>query len=182
VREGLGRRSDHGDRRLGSIDVRPLSAMEWPQLRMARLRALQESPEAFISEYERESGWSKREWLAMFESALWVVARNRGRIVGLARSSREAAQPWQRHVESVWVEPHFRRRGITRRLIEGLIEGEHGAGVSELVIWVIEGNDRARRAYERFGFKPTGERQPLPGGGRGEERLLLRIDDGQRAS
>jgi ribosomal protein S18 acetylase RimI-like enzyme len=182
VREGLGRRSAHGDRRLGSIDVRPLSAMEWPQLRMARLRALQESPEAFISEYERESGWSKREWLAMFESALWVVARNGGRIVGLARSSREAAQPWQRHVESVWVEPHFRRRGITRRLIEGLIVGERGAGVSELVIWVIEGNDRARRAYERFGFKPTGERQPLPGGGRGEERLLLRIDDGQRAS
>ena len=171
-----------GDWKLGSIDVQPLSASEWPQLRLARLRALEESPDAFISEYERESRWSEREWLAMFESALWVVARSEGRIVGLARSSREVAQPWQRHVESVWVEPFFRRRGITRRLIEGLIEGEGDAGVRELVIWVIEGNDRARRAYERFGFKPTGERQPLPGDGRDEERLLLRIDDGQRAS
>jgi GNAT superfamily N-acetyltransferase len=176
VYKRLGRRGDHGDR--GSIDIGVLTPMEWRQLRTARLRALQDSPEAFLSEYQREFGWSEREWLAMFDSSLWVIARGSGRIVGLARSSRNGAAPWQRHVESVWVEPRFRRRGITRRLMEALIEHERRADVSELVIWVIEGNDRARRAWKRFGFRPTGERQLLPGGGgRGEERLLLRIDD-----
>ena len=172
-----GRRGEHGVQGLGGIDVSLLAPTEWPQLRTARLRALHESPDAFLSEYEREFGWSEREWLAMFESAVWVVARSRGRIVGLARSSRAAAEHWQRHVESVWVEPRFRRRGITRLLIEGLIACERSAGVSELVIWVIDGNDHARRVYERLGFRPTGERQVLPNhAGRVEERLLLRID------
>jgi L-amino acid N-acyltransferase YncA len=176
VREHIGSRDNHGDGRR-VVEVALLTRAEWPQLRTARLRALHDSPDAFLSEYERERGWSQREWLRMFESAVWVVARSRGRIVGLARSSRHAARPWQRHVESVWVEPRFRRRGITRRLIEGLIQQERGESITELAVWVIHGNDGARRVYERLGFRPTGERQRVPeGADRFEERLLLRID------
>ena len=97
----------------------------------------------------------------MFDSSLWVVARSRGRIVGMVRSSRIGAESWQRHVESVWVEPQFRRRGITRWLMEDLIRWERRSGVRELLIWVFGGNDRARRVYERLGFTPTGESQFL---------------------
>ena len=178
MRAGLGRHGDHGDWRLGGIDVQPLSASDWPQLRLARLRALQESPDAFISEYERESGWSKREWLAMFESALWVVARSRGRIVGLAAIierggsavattcrvglGRTALPPARYHPPA--------DRGTDRDV-------RVDPGVSELVIWVLQGNDRARRVYQRLGFRPTGERQVLSdGAGPVEERLILRID------
>ena len=183
MHDGASHRGNPYDWALGLVEVSPLTPAEWPQLRITRLRALRDSPDAFASEYQREHRWTKEQWLDMFQSALWVVARSGGRVVGLARSLREPAQPLRRHVESVWVEPRFRRRGITRRLIEGLIERERGAGVNELVIWVLQGNDHARRAYERLGFRPTGERQVLPGGaGRVEERLLLRIDGRWRAS
>jgi ribosomal protein S18 acetylase RimI-like enzyme len=39
-------------------------------------------------------------------------------------------------------------------------------------LWVADGNDRARRFYERLGFTGTDERQPLPSDpGTTEERM-----------
>ena len=37
-------------------------------------------------------------------------------------------------------------------------------GLSQLNLWVTDGNQAARALYERCGFTPTGERQPLPSG------------------
>jgi ribosomal protein S18 acetylase RimI-like enzyme len=31
-----------------------------------------------------------------------------------------------------------------------------------MYLWVAEANEPARRLYERYGFTPTGECQPLP--------------------
>jgi ribosomal protein S18 acetylase RimI-like enzyme len=31
-----------------------------------------------------------------------------------------------------------------------------------MYLWVAEANEPARRLYERYGFTPTGDRQPLP--------------------
>ncbi len=60
-------------------------------------------------------------------------------------------------------------------MMQKLIEHEPH-GVTELYAWVLDGNDAARRVYQRLGFVLTGERQPLPGSmGRMEERLVLRI-------
>ena len=34
-------------------------------------------------------------------------------------------------------------------------------GAVEATLWVAEGNERARRFFVRYGFGPTGQRQPL---------------------
>jgi RimJ/RimL family protein N-acetyltransferase len=44
-------------------------------------------------------------------------------------------------------------------------------GVSELLLWVLEDNHDAQRAYEALGFEPTGERQFLLPFGRFERRF-----------
>ena len=49
------------------------------------------------------------------------------------------------------------------------------AGVTDLLLWVLEDNHDAQRAYEALGFEPTGERQFLPDLGRFERRLRLGI-------
>jgi RimJ/RimL family protein N-acetyltransferase len=60
-------------------------------------------------------------------------------------------------------------------MVQKLIEHEPDR-VTELYAWVLDGNDAARRVYQRLGFVFTGERQPLPTApGRMEERLVLRI-------
>jgi RimJ/RimL family protein N-acetyltransferase len=41
----------------------------------------------------------------------------------------------------------------------------HEAGLDDITLWVLEGNERARRFYEACGFQPDGTRQLLDIGG-----------------
>jgi ribosomal protein S18 acetylase RimI-like enzyme len=47
-------------------------------------------------------------------------------------------------------------------------------GAAAVRLFVVDGNDRTRRFYERLGFEPTGERQPLPSDPEVGEELLRR--------
>jgi hypothetical protein len=60
---------------------------------------------------------------------------------------------------------------VFRALMRALAESERRTGIADLLLWVLEGNDDAQRAYEALGFEPTGECQFLPAFGRFERRL-----------
>ncbi|MGH2517769.1 MAG: GNAT family N-acetyltransferase [Ktedonobacterales bacterium] len=53
-------------------------------------------------------------------------------------------------VSSVFTLPAYRRRGISRRLMELLIEGARGEGIDRLVLWA---SDMGRPLYEGLGFE-----------------------------
>jgi RimJ/RimL family protein N-acetyltransferase len=61
------------------------------------------------------------------------------------------------------------------RLARALVEIDGPIGVTDLMLWVLEENHDAQRAYEALGFEPTGDRQFLPSLGRFERRLRLGI-------
>jgi ribosomal protein S18 acetylase RimI-like enzyme len=158
-----------------TLNLSLLTPVDWEVLRRARLNALRDSPHAFLSHYEHESGLSELEWRRLFNAASWIVAQEAENVVGLAGSLAEPAMPWIRHVESIWVAPTHRRRGIFRALLSALAEVERSRGVTDLLLWVLEDNHDAQRAYETLGFEPTGERQYLPALDRFERRFRLRI-------
>ena len=158
-----------------TLDLQLLTPPDWQVLREARLEALRESPRAFTSSYAREWGWEETQWRPLFDSAIWIIARDAENVLGLARSVGEPELPSARHVESVWVAPTHRRRGVLRDLLHSLAELERQIGVTDLLLWVLEDNHGARRAYEALGFKPTGERQFLPTVRRFELRLTCHI-------
>ena len=137
-----------------------LAPVDWRVLREARLSALLDSPYAFTSSYAHESTWQEPDWRRLFNAATWVVARESEKVIGLARSIGEPELPDTRHVESVWVAPTHRRRGVFRALMRALAESERQAGIADLLLWVLEGNDDAQRAYEALGFEPTGDFPP----------------------
>jgi predicted GNAT family acetyltransferase len=118
---------------------------------------------------------SDLEWLQLFHAATWIVADDGEEVIGLARSVAEPATPWVRHIESIWVAPTHRRRGVFRALLSALAEIEHRRGVTDMLLWALEDNHDAQQAYEMLGFKPTGERQYLPTLGGFERRFRLRI-------
>jgi len=111
----------------------------------------------------------------VLHAATWIVAREAQRVIGLAKSVSEPGHPSTRYVESAWVAPTHRRRGVLRALLQRLAEIDRQIGVTELMLWVLEGNHDAQRTYQVLGFESTGERQILPAAGRFERRLRLGI-------
>jgi GNAT superfamily N-acetyltransferase len=153
------------------LDVEVLAGDDWKILRDARLRALRDSPDAFLS--KAEASWGETEWRALAVEDAWIVARSGDLVVGVACSVRVDDRPTdERHLESVWVDPLHRRSGVLRAILRRLAELE--PDVRTWMVWILDGNDEARAAYEHLGFETTGERQPLTDAPRRvEERLRL---------
>jgi GNAT superfamily N-acetyltransferase len=62
----------------------------------------------------------------------------------------------------MWVRPSARGLGTGEALVEAAANWAKARDFGSLCLWVTESNAPARRLYERCGFVPTGERQPLP--------------------
>jgi ribosomal protein S18 acetylase RimI-like enzyme len=54
------------------------------------------------------------------------------------------------------VRPAHRRRGVGTRLLAAVIELARERGIAALSLSVAQGNEQARRLYERAGFAPVG--------------------------
>jgi GNAT superfamily N-acetyltransferase len=63
---------------------------------------------------------------------------------------------------SMYVRPQARGRGVGEALVAAVARWAEAQGAKSLHLWVTETNAPARLLYERLGFSPTDERQPLP--------------------
>jgi RimJ/RimL family protein N-acetyltransferase len=153
--------------------TRLLTPNDWRVLRSARLQALSDSPHAFTSRYAVELAWSERQWRQRFDCGTWVVAIDRSHVVGVLGLIRPPQPHEAWYLESIWVAPAHRHRGVLRSLLGAVAEIGRRVGLSHLLLWVLEDNVVARRAYARVGFVPTGKRQPVGLGQARFERLLL---------
>ena len=167
--------SDPGD--VGRLQVRLdwVTPEDWKDLRSVRLRALADTPKAFVSEHSREAGWLEEDWRSAIQQARWVVARTAHGVIGVARSSQDPESPERRYIEAVWVAPEFRRLGVGHRLVRWLIDRERKSGIKEILLWVIDSNVYARSFCLRMGFRSTGRIQPVPGGEERTEELLAYV-------
>jgi len=159
-----------------TLELDLLTPQDWRVLRAARLYALLDSPCAFTSSYAHESTWGELEWQRVLHAATWIVARDAQNVIGLAKSVSEPGRPSSRYVESAWVAPTHRRRGVLRALLHRLAEIDRQMGVTEQMLWVLEDNHDAQCAYQVLGFESTGDQQYLPAFGQFERRLRIEIN------
>jgi RimJ/RimL family protein N-acetyltransferase len=159
-----------------TLELDLLTPLDWRLLRSARLYALLDSPDAFTSSHADESAWSRLDWQRSLHAATWIVAREAQNVIGLAKSVSDPALPASRYVESAWVAPTHRRRGVLRALLHRLAEIDRQMGVTELMLWVLEDNYDAQRAFQALGFDPTGGRQYLRAFGQFERQLRTEIN------
>jgi GNAT superfamily N-acetyltransferase len=57
---------------------------------------------------------------------------------------------------ALYVHPAWWSTGTGRALMDRVLARTSGAGYPDITLWVLKGNVRARRFYERAGFSPDG--------------------------
>jgi ribosomal protein S18 acetylase RimI-like enzyme len=153
---------------------------DWEAVRELRLRALADTPIAYLetledAERRPEAFWRERirghdagqsvQSVAIADDGTWV-----GSMVVLitqgppAYAGLPAGGPPRANLVGVFVDPRWRGAGgVTDALLADLDDWVRGEGLSELHLHVAEDNLRARAAYVKRGFEETGERIRIPG-------------------
>lgn len=145
------------------VQIREVGADGWQAMRDIRLAALRNAPDAFASTYEREAAFAEADWQRRITGGgnFLAYAPELGTAPAGIVGGFETA-PATIELVSLWVRPHARGHGIGQALVETVIGWARSKSFSRVHLWVAENNDHARLLYERCGFSPTAERQPLP--------------------
>jgi GNAT superfamily N-acetyltransferase len=141
--------------RFPPVRIKLLGPNDWQDLRTARLAALRDSPDAFVANLADELACRLEDWRARIERSIWAGAWEDGQIVGIAcLSAAEPSEPTRPFIESVWVTPEHRRRGLVRRMLDELERPALAEGATHLQLWVLETNYGAFDAYLKLDFHP----------------------------
>jgi ribosomal protein S18 acetylase RimI-like enzyme len=125
--------------------------------------------------------YPEAKWRAEFDRGAWKVGLDQNGPVSLLGVTREPGSPTDEcYLEYLWVAPEWRRAGMALSLLELVLAQLMTAGVRTAFLWVLDGNEPARRLYQRVGFVSTNDRQPIAERpGLVEERMLLDLRDRQ---
>ncbi len=147
--------------------VRRLAPSDWELLRRLRLEALQESPAAFGSTFEREVAFDEALWRSRLETSAYFVAETATEAIGMACAVRlvdpDSDSPPTMELVSMWVAPQHRRFGAGARLVAAVLDHARAEGEPLVGLWVAGGNEAAESFYRAAGFERRGEEENLPG-------------------
>lgn len=147
---------------MSDITVRSLSVEEWDQYRTMRLRALEESPEAFVADHADEEDESEDFWRARMERSVRLLAEREGEVLGIASVGAVGEEhPDVAQLFGLWVRPEARGSGVAAALVRSGAKVAAEQGRSQLYYWVGTDNGRAVAFASSFGFRPTGTRRPM---------------------
>jgi ribosomal protein S18 acetylase RimI-like enzyme len=144
-------------------------------LRQIRLEALSEAPEAFGSTLDRERARTLVDWQKWLSPSATFVLETANGPEGIAAAVPDSTDPAIVHLMAMWVHPALRGSGAASALVEAVLAWAEGRGASSVRLDVIDGNDRARRLYERHGFEATGQIATRPRDGAREVQMERRV-------
>ena len=117
---------------------------------------MKEAPYAFGSKFEAEVDASEETWRKRISGWTRFAAEVDGQVagtvgVGPGEFTGTAA------LTSLWVAPAHRGRGVGTALIEAVVTWARERDLSQILLWVTEGNHHAEALYLRNGFVRTGD-------------------------
>lgn len=146
--------------------VRRIGADDGLRWRALRLRALADTPIAFVDTVEQARARPDADWheaaarhAAGCESALFIAERA-GEWVGVAGGF--AAGEGSSTIFTVFVDPAVRGQHILEALLDAVTEWSVSCGRGTLALEVAVQNPRAIAAYRRLGFTGTGQSRTHP--------------------
>ena len=146
------------------VVVRAATMEEWQVLRDIRLDALRDAPNAFGSTYAEQVASVEADWRRRLSRGgtffAYVPEVNGDEPTGLVGAFQ--GNPGTVELVSLWVRPHARGLGVGEALVAAVVDWARARNARSVHLWLTETNRHARILYERCGFWPTHERQPLP--------------------
>jgi ribosomal protein S18 acetylase RimI-like enzyme len=146
------------------LDLRLAGADDWEAFRALRLRALVDSPDAFGATLAEARSQPESVWRERVDGSAGpvVLARLGGVPVGMGGlyvpEGGDRSMVW-----GMWVAPEARGRGLADAIVRRLVTESERFG-RPVELHVTDGNDGARRLYERNGFVDTGQRERVRAG------------------
>ncbi len=140
-------------------------------------------PDAYLdglsADIARRTAW-RRQQLSHgdYEGRTWVVERA-GAIVGFADTGPardEDAIHGTAELYAIYLAESATGKGLGRDLLGYSLDDLHRRGYTAATLWVLTGNDRARRFYEALGWRPDGATKTEQGPGVVLEEVRYRID------
>jgi ribosomal protein S18 acetylase RimI-like enzyme len=130
--------------------VREVTPDDWETMRDVRLAALREAP------------FAQEQWRGRINDRSVNYLAYRPESPEPAGLAGVYVADGVANVVSLWVRPSARGHGVGEALIGATADWAKARDHDSIVLWVTESNAPARKLYDRCGFAPTGERQPLP--------------------
>ncbi|MGW0994848.1 N-acetyltransferase family protein [Streptomyces sp. NPDC002523] len=149
--------------------IRPMALADCERVSEIRVRGWRHAyrgliPQTYLDALDVSADAERRRaWFARSDDAVVnLVAEQDGRIVGWA-----ALGPYRdgevrtsdAELYALYVDPEHLGSGIGRALLAESVE--RCAGYPRMFLWVLKENSRARRFYERAGFRPDGAEEPF---------------------
>ncbi|GAB48544.1 GNAT family N-acetyltransferase [Mobilicoccus pelagius] len=145
---------------MSDISIRVLSEDEWEQYREMRLRALRESPDAFVADVSTEEEYDEALWRDRMRRSVRLLITKGEEPVGIA-SLRMDETLFDDAAElfSLWVKPELRGEGLAAQLVVAASEEAEKKSARQLVYWVGTDNVPAVSFASSYGFRPTEHRR-----------------------
>jgi ribosomal protein S18 acetylase RimI-like enzyme len=154
--------------RIGEVTVRRAQSADAARIAEIHVRSWQSSyqgliPQDYLDGLDPARGRDR--WAEALEQADWsgggilVVADDDGHVAGFAgvdASRDEDATDAVGEVRAIYLSPGCCGRGLGRELMTAAIEHLATVGYSQVTLWVLASNARARRFYEAAGLRPDG--------------------------
>jgi GNAT superfamily N-acetyltransferase len=140
-----------------TVTIRQAAPGDEAVLRSVRIDALSDAPEAFGSTLERELSRTPEDWRRwMSPGAVFILYDDLGQARGLVAGAAREDDPTAIQLMAMWVDPSMRGSGGASALVAALLTWASQQGAREVQLRVVKANERARRFYEREGFRTFG--------------------------
>jgi ribosomal protein S18 acetylase RimI-like enzyme len=149
-------------------------------LRRLRLDALEEAPDAFGSTYARELARTTADWQRWLSPGITLILEAAGTPRGLVAGMHDAEDPAIVYLMAMWVHPALRGTAAAHALVSEHLAWASTVGARLVRLDVMATNDRARRFYERHGFRLTGRQMVREADGRVELRMERPVSSAER--
>ena len=164
------------------IEVRPAVREDAYEVACVHIRSWQSAYRGLIAQEYLDSlepeTWAGRYTFGRMGIGLpsTLVAVNGSTICGLATTGlcRDVDLSNFGELVAIYVDPAYVRTGVGRLLIAAARERLRGLGVRQAALWVLDGNARARRFYERDGWRFDGTRRTRTYGNTSVEEVRYR--------